>query len=379
MRAIAVRPGVAGSIHARAVPRPRLSDVPGGRGVLIDVLRVGLCGTDGEISEGLFGTAPEGDDYLVIGHECLGRVAAVEPGVPSEIAVGTLVVATVRRPGGSPYDRLGMQDFTTDAPIERGINRRHGFLSEQIADAAEFLVALPASLSGIGVLLEPMSIAQKGLAQADAIQRRLRIWRPVRAAVTGAGTIGLLVTLLLRLRGVDVTVLSRRRPPYRNSELVEALGARYLCSEVTDLAIVARDQGPFDLVFEASGFSPFVFQAASALAPNGVLVLSGVTGGSRTQEVDVDAFNQGLVLGNRVILGTVNASRDDFVRGVTDMLRAEASHPGWLVQLLTTPVAGLDDAGSVLAALDDPGTIKAYVEVRPTDGTDREPPGGGGT
>jgi threonine dehydrogenase-like Zn-dependent dehydrogenase len=365
MRAIAVRPGVAGSIHARTVPRPRLSDVPDGRGVLIDVLRVGICGTDAEIGEGLFGTAPEGDDYLIVGHECLGRVAAVGPGVPSEIAVGTLVAATVRRPGGSPYDRLGMQDFTADAPIERGINRRHGFLSEQVVDAPEFLVALPTSLSGIGVLLEPLSIAEKGLAQADAIQRRLRIWRPVRAAVTGAGTIGLLVTLLLRLRGVDVTVLSRRRPPYRNSELVEALGARYLSTQATDLAAAARDQGSFDLVFEASGFSPFVFQAAGALAPNGVLVLSGVTGGSRTLEVDADAFNQGLVLGNRVIVGTVNASHDDFVRGVADMLQAEASHPGWLGRLLTTPVAGLDDAGAVLAALEDPGTIKAYVVVRP--------------
>lgn len=365
MKAIAVRPGVAGSIHARTVPSPSISKVPDGRGVLVDVLRVGLCGTDSEISEGLFGSAPEGDDYLVIGHESLGRVAEVGPGVPSELAVGTLVVATVRRPGGSPWDRLGMQDFTTDAPIELGINRHHGFLSERFVEDATYLVPLPASLSGIGVLLEPLSIAEKGLAQAGEIQRRLRIWRPVRAAVTGAGTIGLLVTLLLRLRGVDVTVLSRRPAPYRNSELVEALGARYLSTERTDLATVARNQGSFDLVFEASGFSPFVFEAANALAPNGVLVLSGVTGGSRTIEIDADVFNQGLVLGNRVIVGTVNASRDDFVRGVTDMLRAEAFHPAWLGQLLTTPVAGLDDADAVLAALEDPATIKAYVEVRP--------------
>ena len=363
MQAIAVRPGVAGSIHTRRVPRPSLADIPNGRGVLVDVLRVGVDGTDREISEGLFGTAPAGDDYLVIGHESLGRVVEVGPAVPPELAVGTLVVATVRRPGTSLYDRLGMQDFTTDMPIERGINGRHGFLAESYVEDATWLVPLPASLSEVGVLLEPMSIAQKGLNQAVEIQRRLRVWRPARAAVIGAGTIGLLVTLVLRLRGVDVTVLSRRPAPYRNSELVEAIGARYLSTASTDLAAAAGAHGPFDLIFEASGFSPFAFEAAGVLAANGVLVLSGVTGGERTIEIDANAINQGFVLGNKVMVGIVNASRDDFVRGVDDLLRAEAFHPGWLGRMLTTPVDGLDDAAAVLAALEDRDTIKAFVQL----------------
>jgi len=212
-----------------------------------------------------------------------------------------------------------------------------------------------------------MSIAEKGLNQATEIQRRLRVWRPVRAAVTGAGTIGLLVTLVLRLRGVDVTVLSRRTPPYRNSELAEALGARYLSTEATDLAAASDAHGPFDLIFEASGNSPFAFEAARVLAANGVLVLSGVTGGERPLEIDANAINQGFVLGNKVMVGTVNASRDDFVRGVEDLLRAEAVHPGWLAQLLTTRVDGLGDAATVLAALEDRDAIKAFVEVRGGD------------
>lgn len=363
MTAVAVRPGESESIHARKVPRPSIAAVSDGRGVLVDVLRVGICGTDREIGEGLFGTAPPGDDYLVVGHECLGRVASLGSNAARDLAVGDLVVPTVRRSGNSPWDRLGMHDFTTDKPIERGINGRHGFLSEQFVDDATFLVRLPRSLAQVGVLLEPLSIAEKGVAQADEIQRRLRIWRPARAAVSGAGTIGLLVTLVLRLRGIDVTVLSRRRPPYLNSELVAAVGASYLSTHDTDVATVARNDGRFDLIFEASGFSPFVFDAASALAANGVLVLSGVTAGGRRIEVDANAFNQGLVLGNRVVVGTVNASHDDFVRGVADLLRAEASYPGWLGRLLTTSVVGLDDAGAILAALDAPATIKAFVEI----------------
>lgn len=363
MKVIAVRPGTSESIHARTVPRPSIGEVSGGRGVLVDVLRVGICGTDREIAEGLFGSAPPGDDYLVIGHECVGRVASLGSKAARDLAVGDLVVPTVRRAGNSPWDRIAMHDFTTDKPIERGINGRHGLLAEQFVDDATFLVRLPGSLADVGVLLEPMSIAQKGIAQADEIQRRLRIWRPGRAAVIGAGTIGLLVTLLLRLRGIDVTVLSRRRRPYLNSELVTAVGASYHSTDETDIAKVARIEGRFDLIFEASGFSPFVFDAASALAANGVLILSGVTARERRIEVDANAFNQGLVLGNGVIVGTVNASRDDFVRGVGEMLRAEASYPGWLGRLLTTRVVGLDNPGAVLAALDAEDAIKAYVEM----------------
>ena len=57
------------------------------------------------------------------------------------------------------------------------------------------------ALAGAGVLLEPLSVAEKGLHQAIEIQRRLRVWQPRCAAAMGAGTIGLLATLVLRLRG----------------------------------------------------------------------------------------------------------------------------------------------------------------------------------
>lgn len=367
MRAIAIQPGVAGTIHSRTVPRPRVADIPDGRGVLVRLLRVGLCGTDEEISQGLFGSPPSGDDYLIIGHESLGVVVETGPAVPPELGVGAIVVATVRRPGGSPFDRLGMQDFTTEAARERGIRLLHGFLSEFYVDDAAFLVPLPANLSRVGVLLEPMSIVEKGIHQADEIQRRLRIWRPQRAAVIGAGTIGLLATLILRLRGVEVTVLSRRPRPYRNSDLVETLGATYLSTADTTLADAAAAHGPFDLMFEASGFSPLAFEAARVLGTNGVLILCGVTGGEKTIEIDGNAINQGFVLGNKVMVGTVNASRDDFVRGVEDMLSAEAFHPGWLEQLLTTPILGLDDPAAAVAALEAKDTIKAYVEIHPVD------------
>jgi threonine dehydrogenase-like Zn-dependent dehydrogenase len=365
MKAIAVRPGTAHSIHLREVPKPKVTDVPDGRGVLVQVLRVGVDGTDKEINEAQYGTAPPGDDYLIIGHENFGRVVEVGPNVPSTIRPGTYVVASVRRPGESIYDHIGLQDMTTDDEYyERGINLRHGYLTEYYVEDASYLVPLPDTMREVGVLLEPLTVSEKGINQAYEIQRRLKIWRPRRAAVLGAGTIGLLAALAMRLRGLEVTCYSRRPPPYLNSDLIEALGGHYVSSRHTTLAEVSSQYGPFDLMMDATGYSPVVFEAAEVLGKNGVLVLSSVTGGTTTAEVNTDRINQGFVLGNKVMVGTVNASHADFERGVDDLIKAEALFPGWLSRLLTTPVEGLEHYAEMLRQLtENRDAIKVYVEV----------------
>jgi len=117
-------------------------------------------------------------------------------------------------------------------------------------------------------------------------------------------------------------------------------------------------------MLDATGYSPLSFGAIGALAKNGVLVLASVTGGDRTTELPTDHLNQRMVLGNQVVVGTVNAHRDDFVQGVEDLLRAEASHPGWLGSLLTTRIDGLGGFAEMLDRLEhDDEAIKVYVEV----------------
>jgi threonine dehydrogenase-like Zn-dependent dehydrogenase len=200
MKAIAVKPGTPNSIHLAEMPAPTVEDIPNGRGVLVRVLRVGVDATDKEINAAEYGQAPSGYDFLVIGHEGFGQVEAVGQNV-TELKAGDYVVATVRRPGSSIYDLIGTNDMTTDDTyFERGINLRHGFMSQYYVDDAEFIVKVPEGLKNVGVLLEPTTVVEKGIAQAYEIQRRLRVWRPKRAAVMGAGTIGLLATLALRLR-----------------------------------------------------------------------------------------------------------------------------------------------------------------------------------
>jgi glucose 1-dehydrogenase len=342
MKAVTVYPGKAGSIHVEDLPQPSVDDIAGGRGVLVRVLSLGLDGTDREINDAKYGAPPPGSDFLVVGHESLGVVESVGPNV-HEYAPGDHVVCMVRRPGQSIYDLVGRPDFTTDDTYhEHGINLLHGFLTERYADQPENLIRVPAGLADVGVLLEPTSVAEKGVNQAYEIQRRLRVWRPRRAAVTGAGSLGLLIAMVLRLRGLEVTTFSLERPPYLNSELVEALGARYVSTQDTSLSEGSQKFGPFDVIFEATGYSPLAFEAMKVVARNGVVILSSVTGGERQTQVPTDEINLGFVLGNKVAVGTVNAGREDFESGVRDLAVAQAQFPGWLGRLITDVIDGID-------------------------------------
>ncbi len=365
MKAIAVIPGKPNSIHLREVPKPGLDGLQG-RGVLVKVLRVGVDGTDKEINAAEYGAAPPGDDFLITGHESFGQVEAVGPKV-TELKPGDYVTATVRRPGSSIYDQIGTYDMTTDDTyFERGINLRHGFLTEYYVDEPEYIVRVPAGLKQVGVLMEPTSVAEKGIGQAYEIQRRLRVWRPRRAAVLGTGSLGLLSALFLRLRGLEVTALGRTPRPYRNADLLEQLGARYLNTQDMTLREASQKYGPFDIIFEGTGYSPLVFEAMEVLAKDGVLVMVSVTGGNRKVEVPADKINLGFVLGNKVAVGSVNANREYFEAGVQDLSQAELQYPGWLSQLLTHPIKGLENYQEMMKALTEAtDAIKVFVEIAP--------------
>jgi glucose 1-dehydrogenase len=72
----------------------------------------------------------------------------------------------------------------------------------------------------------------------------------------------------------------------------------------------------------------------------------------------------GFVLGNKVAVGSVNANRTYFERGVQDMALAEAQYPGWLKRLLTHRVEGLDNYEEMIRLLtEEKSAIKVFVEV----------------
>jgi len=369
MKAIAVTPLQANSVHLIEMNKPSIADFPDGRGVLVEVLRVGACGTDREINSGVYGVAPQGFDYLVLGHENFGRIAEVGENA-RELKVGDYVVATVRRPrGDSIYDTIGEQDFTTDTKYyERGISRLHGYMAEFYSENADFLVKIPSAIAEIAVLLEPLSIIEKGLKQAGDIQERLKIWHPKIAAVLGTGNVGLLTIMALRMRGYEVHGFGLdKREGYVNADLIEEIGATYDSTSETTIADSAKKYDEYDLIFECTGYSPIIFDAMQALNENGILILASVTGGNRkTDQVPSDLINQRFVLGNRAMVGTVNANREHFEMGVKDLALCEAMYAGWLAKMLTHKVEGLENFAKVFEILNNSAqykAIKTYFEV----------------
>jgi glucose 1-dehydrogenase len=96
MRAVTILPGVPHSARLDDVPEPRAED----GAILVRTLALGVCGTDHEILEGLYGTAPPGEQRLILGHESLGIVE--EAPKESGFAPGDRAVGIVRRPDPLP-------------------------------------------------------------------------------------------------------------------------------------------------------------------------------------------------------------------------------------------------------------------------------------
>lgn len=355
MKAIAITPRVQDSARLIDTPTPALHE----HGVLVRVIRCGICGTDAEINQGLYGQAPSGSDYLILGHENFGRVEQVGASVRM-VNAGDYVVATVRRPDDCINCAHGESDMCIKGDyIERGIKQAHGYLAEYYLEVPEYLVHIPPELKSVAVLLEPLTVAEKGVYQAFKIQERL-VWQPKTAVVFGAGTVGLLAALLLRARGLNVAVVARSLRGTLNSQIAEAAGAQYISSQETALTDLPKKLGSIDLVFEATGSSLVATQALQVIGANGVAILSSVTGGDKTVPFPADQVNQRMVLGNMVAFGTVNANRRYFDLGVSDLRQFEKLWQGLLARFITRRVPLADFQSGVLH---DRSGVKTTIEV----------------
>lgn len=371
MKAVAVLPGTPSSVHLREIPAPKLNDqphphvckVPEGRGVLVKTLQVGVDATDREINEALYGNAPPGGDFLVIGHECFGQVVEVGNKV-TEVQPGDYVSCTVRRPGGSLFDAIGRNDITSEEVYyERGINLCHGYLTESFVDDAEYIVKVPKNLKHLGVLAEPASVCAKAIEQAYLAQQRLQVWNPKRAFVMGAGQIGLLATMMLKLRGLEVYTIATKPGPHRKSEIAEAYGAKYVSAKQKSLTELVKEVGKPDLIFEATGNAEVCFRSMEILALNGALVWTSITGGKQEVTVDAAKINLEWVLGNKLLVSSVNGNRRHFELGLQALCHGELTYPGVTEKILSHPVKGLDSYREMMHLLEDKEALKVYVDI----------------
>ena len=359
MRAVVTRPG-SGRAWLADIPEPILADADE---VLVQMLRVGVCGTDRHVmSPGIGGARalPSGDEYLVMGHEAVGRVVRTADGVRS-LRVGDLVVPTVRRGCGTcAACAVSQADLCFTGNIrERGIVGLHGFLSERIVDREEHLIRVPEELVEVAPLVESLCTPEKALRRIGNARAHLPMTDVRRALVTGSGPIALLAVMALRLRDVPTWVVARQPTGGAAQQIAERSGATYVALNEVDLDQPQARLGAFDAVIEATGAVELSVAMLGALAPNGVLDLVG--GPPERKAVPIHASALGAMVGrNLTLLGSVNANTDDWVAAVRDLVAMRGAFPGAVEALITHTF----EMGDVDVAFERvPGQIKAVIDI----------------
>ena len=321
MRAVTLAPGKRQSLRLDDIPEPAADP----DGLLVRALAVGVCGTDRELVDGLFGAPPPGTERLVLGHESLGRV--IRAPERSGFAVGDVVVGIVRHPDPVPCSNcaLGEWDMCRNGLYtERGIKQADGFCAERWSAAPEFAVKVSPVLGLAAVLLEPASVLAKAWEHLERIGRRSR-WSPQRVLVTGAGPVGLMAALMGMQRELEVHVMDHNKSGPKPA-LVEELGATYH----TKFPALQ-----FDIVIECTGSPGVIVQAVSGSAPGSIVCLTGLGGSPHAAWFDVATLNQSMVLENRVVFGTVNANLHHYREAAECLARAKRS---WLESIITRRV-----------------------------------------
>jgi glucose 1-dehydrogenase len=300
--------------------------------IKLRMLEVGVCGTDREICSFDYGMPPEGFEFLVLGHESLGEVVETGSGV-TRFKPGDLAIPMVRRPCSHPdcvACRAGRQDFCYSGDFrERGIKQMHGFMTDFVVDQEIYMHAVPRALRDVGVLVEPLTIAEKALIQIHTIQRRLPWGLPVSAAkpadyrhhavVLGAGPVGLLGMMALVTAGFDTWIYSRELPPNPRADIATSVGAHYISSQSESIAQLTAAVGNIDVVYEATGASQIAFELLQSLGTDAVFCFTGVPRHGEPISIDADLLMRNLVLKNQVFFGTVNAGHDAFQAAIRDL------------------------------------------------------------
>lgn len=376
MKAIAIVPG---TVTLRLVDRPE-PPIIAPDDLKVQVLHVGICGTDREEAAGGRARAPDGQQELTIGHEMFGQVVAVGPAV-TRVQPGDYAVFTVRRGCGRclPCAMNRSDMCRTGDYRERGIWGLDGYQTEYIVDREHHMVCVPPELGAIGVLTEPLSVAEKAIDEAVRLQVARLPDAPAtpdwifgrRCLVAGLGPIGLLAAMVLRLRGAEVYGLDIVDASTGRPQWLAGIGGHYVDGRQVPPDRMDDVLGPMDLVLEATGVPGLAFSLLEALAPSGVYMLTGIPGGNRSLQIPGAELIRRLVLDNQVMAGSVNAARDHFQMAVDDLAHAQLRWGDHVARLITHRYPYTD----VVAALGQhpPDEIKTVIEWTTAEGLQEAP------
>jgi threonine dehydrogenase-like Zn-dependent dehydrogenase len=339
MKAIAITPGK-GNADLIDIDEPQIKS---DHEVKIEVLEVGICGTDREESSGGRADAPAGEDRLIIGHEMLGRVFETGSAV-TRVKKDDLALFMVRRPCGHCYfcnnkrsDLCSSGDYK-----ERGIKGIHGYQAEYVVDKEEFVIPVPQFIRDIGVLTEPMSVVVKAIEETLSIQTGRfpgidsKKWlKGKKVLIAGMGPIGLLAAFILKLRGAEIYGLDIVDESSARPTVLKELGGKYINGSKISTDKIDDYHGKMDFVFEATGIAKLEFQLMDVVGINGVYVLTGIPSSERPVCILGGELMQRMVLLNQIMLGSVNASVNHYIQAVDELANIKKAFPQAINKIIT--------------------------------------------
>jgi threonine dehydrogenase-like Zn-dependent dehydrogenase len=259
----------------------------------------------------------------------------------SGVSVGDVGVPVVRRASVKTQTRPDLLPF--GQYTERGIVYEHGFSAPRWLDAPEHLFIVPSTLRQVAVLTEPVTVSEKGIHEALAIQQgRLGTgaWTepPPRVLVTGLGPIAFAAVLGTVSRGWPTTMYGRDSADKFRPWLATSLGARYLQDSEANFTPRDVEADGYDLILECTGSEEVLVASARALAARGVAVWLGSTRRPQPKLLNVAQMMRDAVLRNHVHVGSVNAAARDFDSALECLQWWRTKNPRSLNSLITARV-----------------------------------------
>ena len=185
---------------------------------------------------------------------------------------------------------------------------------------------------------------------------------PKTVLVLGIGMIGILASLVLHSKGLDVWIYSRDIKNSPKVKFMESLGIHYISGQDVELKELPKHLGRnIDFIFEATGNSSVAINAISIIGLNGILCLTGVTGGATQITICADCLNLEMVLGNKSIVGTVNSNYIDFEQGLKHISEFIERYPNLITHLIDDRI-DITDEVHLLSDIKKPHQLKSIIE-----------------
>jgi (R,R)-butanediol dehydrogenase/meso-butanediol dehydrogenase/diacetyl reductase len=331
-----------GDMTVRELPVPAL----GPHDVLVEVSHCGICGTDLHLVLENMGRPGSG-----LGHEWAGTIAAVGANV-TDWAPGDRVVAG---PGPGCGEcracRKGRPSVCLNRPQSPEPSSGHrGAFAEYTTVSADRLLRIPDSLSTrAAALTEPTAVAIHAVTLSGVTPED-------HVLVTGAGPVGMLVTAVLKAKGVDDITVSEPAPARRERAL--AVGAARVISpeDLPPASRGARADDAYSVVFECSGRGEAAEAGLDQLDYAGTLVFVGTS--MKYPRVN---HNRVIIL-ESTIIGAYNYDAEGFAPAL-ELLASGKMPLDELIEPTDVLLDGLFDVMQRCAKGEVPGKVMIRPEV----------------